>query len=71
MLQRKTFLTLAAGLALGISLPVAAQAPAFPTKPVRIVVASSAGSGPDAAMRAVGEKLSQKWLKRGTGDLPL
>lgn len=65
MLQRKTFLTLAAGLALGASLPAWAQGsaatPAFPTKPVRIVVASSAGSGPDAAMRAVGEKLSQKW----------
>ena len=61
MLHRKSFLTLAVSLALGASLPAAAQAPAFPTKPVRIVVASSAGSGPDAAMRAVGEKLSQKW----------
>ena len=35
--------------------------PAFPSKPVTIVTTFSAGSGPDAMMRAVGEKLSMQW----------
>ncbi|MEJ8840654.1 Bug family tripartite tricarboxylate transporter substrate binding protein [Ramlibacter sp. AN1133] len=42
------------------------QAPAQPVadlsgKPVTIITAFSAGSGPDAMMRAVGEKLSAQW----------
>ncbi|MBY4594804.1 tripartite tricarboxylate transporter substrate binding protein [Ottowia caeni] len=38
-----------------------AQTPNFPTKPVKIVTPFSAGSGPDAAMRALGDLLSRKW----------
>ncbi len=34
---------------------------AFPTKPVTIVSTFSAGSGPDAMMRAVAEKLALQW----------
>lgn len=37
--------------------------PAFPSKPVTIVTTFSAGSGPDAMMRAVGEKLSAQWKR--------
>ena len=68
MLQRKTFLTLAAGLALGISLPAAAQAPAFPTKPVVVYTAFAVGSGPDAVLRLVAHKLSQQWKQSVTVD---
>lgn len=44
-----------------VSLPVHAQAPDYPTKPIRIVVGFAAGGAPDALARIVGEKLSQLW----------
>ena len=34
---------------------------AFPTRPVSLVTAFAAGSGPDAVLRKVGEKLSKLW----------
>ena len=44
------------------ALPAAAQqAATFPTKPVNIVTAFAAGSGPDAVLRQVSEKLSKLW----------
>jgi tripartite-type tricarboxylate transporter receptor subunit TctC len=39
----------------------AQEAPAFPGRPVTIVTTFSVGSGPDAMMRVVGEKLSRLW----------
>jgi tripartite-type tricarboxylate transporter receptor subunit TctC len=54
----KAFITtLAAGIALAS--PVLAQT--FPSKPVTVVLPYPAGTGPDAVMRMVGDKLSQKW----------
>ena len=41
------------------AVPVHAQR--FPTKPVRIFTPFPAGSGPDAALRLVAERLSKKW----------
>lgn len=38
-----------------------ARAQTFPTKPVRSVAPYSPGSGPDAVMRILGEKLSRTW----------
>jgi len=38
-----------------------AQAPVFPTKPVRILTAFPAGSGPDVALRVVADRLAKKW----------
>ena len=38
-----------------------AQTQGYPTKPVRTVLPYSAGSGPDAVVRQVGEKLSRAW----------
>nr|WP_315430938.1 tripartite tricarboxylate transporter substrate binding protein [uncultured Albidiferax sp.] len=38
-----------------------AQAQAFPTKPVRIVTPFPAGSGPEVALRLVGDRLSRRW----------
>jgi len=52
-------LLLAALTALG--LPAAAQTGSFPTRPVNIVTAFPAGSGPDAVLRLVSEKLSRLW----------
>lgn len=38
-----------------------AQAQPWPSKPVRIVTAASAGSGPDVSLRLIAEHLSKKW----------
>lgn len=53
---------LAAGLAaLGICAAGAARSQAFPTKPLRIIVAFPAGSSTDGIARAVGEQLRAKF----------
>jgi tripartite-type tricarboxylate transporter receptor subunit TctC len=49
----------AATLALGQS--AAAQPAGFPNKPVKVVTAFAAGSGPDAVLRLVSEKLARVW----------
>lgn len=41
--------------------PLKAFAQTFPSKAVRITTPFPAGSGPDAALRLVGEQLSKKW----------
>lgn len=46
---------------LASTLMQAASAQTFPTKPVKIYTPFSAGSGPDAALRVIAEKLSKKW----------
>jgi tripartite-type tricarboxylate transporter receptor subunit TctC len=51
---------LAATLALA-ALPAAAQAPAWPSKPVRIVVPAPGGSSRDIIVRAMGDKLGARW----------
>jgi tripartite-type tricarboxylate transporter receptor subunit TctC len=56
-----SFATLAALCALCATPPAAAQGTAFPTKPVNVVTAFAAGSGPDAVLRLVGDKLSRQW----------
>jgi tripartite-type tricarboxylate transporter receptor subunit TctC len=53
-------LTALAGLALVLPLAAAAQ-PAWPTKPVSIVVPFSAGGSTDVVARLVGQKLSELW----------
>ncbi|UUX94527.1 tripartite tricarboxylate transporter substrate binding protein [Aquabacterium sp. J223] len=58
-------------MALGtLPLGAAAQAQpgAFPGRPVRIVSAFSPGSGPDAMLRLVGERLSKAWGQPVTID---
>jgi len=59
--------------ALGLVLPAAAfaqpqQAPAYPTRAVNIVTPFAAGSGPDAVLRMVGEKLGRLWGQPVTID---
>jgi tripartite-type tricarboxylate transporter receptor subunit TctC len=61
-MQRSTFLALGlAGLAL---LPAAHADDAFPSKPVTLFTAFAPGSGPDATLRLVGEKLGKLWNQR-------
>jgi tripartite-type tricarboxylate transporter receptor subunit TctC len=50
-----------------IATPVA-QAQSFPTKPVRVVLPYSAGSGPDSVVRQVGEKISRSWSQQTVVD---
>lgn len=64
MLNRRNALKGMAGAGLGTALTmtgVAVRAQAFPTKAVRVITPFPPGSGPDAAMRVVGEQLSRKW----------
>jgi tripartite-type tricarboxylate transporter receptor subunit TctC len=39
----------------------AAGAPAFPAKPLRIVISTTAGSGPDVVARLLGNRLTEIW----------
>ena len=48
-----------AALCLSIAVPTFAQS--WPTQPVRVVLPYSAGSGPDAVVRQVGELLGRDW----------
>ena len=62
-MNRKTFLAaLIAGSALA-HLPALAQAD-FPNKPVTLFTAFAPGSGPDATLRLVAEKLGKAWNQR-------
>lgn len=59
--QRRTALGLAAAsLALGLAAPVLAQAPAYPSRQVTLVVPFPAGGGPDIAARVIAEKLTAR-----------
>jgi tripartite-type tricarboxylate transporter receptor subunit TctC len=51
----------AAALAAFVLPASAQQANSFPNKPVNIVTAFAAGSGPDAVLRQISEKLSKLW----------
>lgn len=59
--HRRTALGLAAAaLALGLAAPVLAQAPAYPSRTVTLVVPFPAGGGPDIAARVIGERLGAR-----------
>ncbi|MGJ7544955.1 Bug family tripartite tricarboxylate transporter substrate binding protein [Variovorax sp. LT1R16] len=59
----KSFLkaTLLAAATLSAPWTAQAQAPAWPTKPVKIVVPSPPGGSTDQIARAIGQKLSEAW----------
>jgi tripartite-type tricarboxylate transporter receptor subunit TctC len=59
--MRYVRLSAAAALGMAATLCPAQSSPSFPTKPVRLIVAFTAGSETDFFARAVGQKLSENW----------
>jgi tripartite-type tricarboxylate transporter receptor subunit TctC len=59
-LPRRKFLHLAAGAAALPAVPRFARAQAYPARPVRIIVHTSAGSATDIAARLIGQWLSER-----------
>lgn len=59
--SRRQLMALGLGLGSAVMLPGQALAQAWPTKPVKIITAASNGSGPDVALRLVGEHLARRW----------
>ncbi|HWI13691.1 MAG TPA: tripartite tricarboxylate transporter substrate binding protein, partial [Burkholderiales bacterium] len=54
-----------AALAAAVAAPCAnAAQPTFPDKPIRLVLGSAAGSGPDIISRAVADRLYGAWGQR-------
>ena len=64
--QRRACLASALGLALLAAAPLQAQT--YPAKPIRVVLPFSAGSGPDAVIRHIGEKVGKTWGQPLTVD---
>ena len=60
-MKRRTFVQAAAAASATTLLAPGAWAQAWPEKPIRMIVAQPAGSGPDSIARMVGERLSSKW----------
>jgi len=59
-MNRRRLFTLVCCLAAAVALPVLAQ-PAWPSKPVRIVVPAPAGSSLDLIVRAMSDRLAARW----------
>ena len=55
---------IAVSVVLSLASPGEVRAQTFPSKPVRMIVGSSAGSGPDATIRAVAGPLSDMWKQQ-------
>ena len=60
-LPRRKFVHLAVSAATLLGLSQIARAEAYPSRPVKIVVALPAGSGPDIRARIIAEQLTKKW----------
>ena len=62
---------MAAGVLLalgGTAMAQSSTAASYPTRPVTVVTAFAVGSGPDAVLRIVGEKLATRWKQSVTVD---
>src|SRR5215470_5537333 len=65
-LARRRLLALAAGAAASpmLSLIERARAQDYPVRPVRIITHSAPGGSPDALLRIVADRLTQKWSQQ-------
>lgn len=61
MIKRRRLTLLAAALAAANALPALAQAPAFPTKPVRVIIGFAPGGTTDLVGRLVAQRLAELW----------
>ncbi|MEI8265404.1 MAG: tripartite tricarboxylate transporter substrate binding protein [Betaproteobacteria bacterium] len=61
MTARRLFTATALALTALTALTALAQAPAWPTKPVRVTTPFPVGSGPDAWLRLVTDRLAKRW----------
>src|SRR5262245_33800772 len=59
-MKRRQFLYLGASLAVLPAMPRAARAQGYPSRPVRLVVATPAGGGADILARLIGQWLSER-----------
>src|SRR5688500_16938681 len=67
--MRKTLIAGTAVLLAASAPPALAAEPPYPTKPIRIIAASSAGSGPDIMARLIGQKLTEAWGQQVITDV--
>ena len=58
----------AAALALASSVAAHAAQPAYPDKPIRLIIGSAPGSGPDIISRVMSERLYKAWNQRVVVD---
>lgn len=61
MVRSTRLLVAIAAFAVAGAIPLSASGQSFRTKPVRVIMPAPVGSGPDAVMRIVGEKLGRIW----------
>jgi tripartite-type tricarboxylate transporter receptor subunit TctC len=59
-IPRRQFLSLATGCSALLAMSPAARAQAYPSRPVRIIVAAPAGGPTDIAARLIGQSLSER-----------
>ena len=57
-----------AAVALGVTAAAHAAQPSYPDKPIRLIIGSAPGSGPDIISRALSERLYKTWNQRVVVD---
>ena len=66
--MRNATVLAAATLALGGAVAAHAAQPGYPDKPIRLIIGSAPGSGPDIISRAMSERLYKSWNQRVVVD---
>lgn len=66
--MRNQKLLAAIAVSVMLAAPAAHAAPAFPDKPIRLIIGSAPGSGPDIISRLMADRLFQTWNQRVVVD---